>query len=43
MTTPAPVRFAATDLDAIAAATGRLAVFVTPDGKLDGFPSILTE
>lgn len=35
MTTPAPVRFAATDLDAIAAATGRLAVFVTPDGKLD--------
>ena len=35
MTSPVPVTFAATDLDAIAAAEGRVAVLVTPDGKLD--------
>jgi leucyl aminopeptidase len=35
MTTPAPVRFTQTDLDAIAAAEGRVAVIVTPEGKLD--------
>ncbi|PIV79124.1 MAG: leucyl aminopeptidase [Rhodobacteraceae bacterium CG17_big_fil_post_rev_8_21_14_2_50_63_15] len=35
MTRLAPVSFAAPDLDAIAAAPGRVAVFVTPDGKLD--------
>ncbi|QYX55593.1 leucyl aminopeptidase [Roseovarius sp. SCSIO 43702] len=39
MTTPAtplaPVRFTDLDLDAIAGAKGRVAVFVTPDGKLD--------
>jgi leucyl aminopeptidase len=35
MTHPAPVSFAASDLDAIAKAQGRIAVFVTPDGKLD--------
>jgi leucyl aminopeptidase len=35
MTSPAPVRFVETDLDAIARAEGRVAVMVTPDGKLD--------
>jgi leucyl aminopeptidase len=35
MTSPAAVRFAETDLDAIAGAGGRVAVFVTPEGKLD--------
>ena len=35
MTTPAAVRFVETDLDAIAGATGRLAVFVTGEGRLD--------
>jgi len=35
MTSPAAVRFVETDLDAIAAAQGRVAVFVTPEGRLD--------
>jgi leucyl aminopeptidase len=35
MTTPVTVDFTETDLDAIATAEGRVAVFVTPDGKLD--------
>ncbi len=35
MTAIADLRFAETDLDAIAGASGRVAVFVTPDGKLD--------
>jgi len=35
MTTLASVNFTETDLDAIATAEGRVAVFVTPDGKLD--------
>jgi leucyl aminopeptidase len=35
MTAIADLRFAETDLDAIAGALGRVAVFVTPDGKLD--------
>ncbi|HAW48694.1 MAG TPA: leucyl aminopeptidase, partial [Roseovarius sp.] len=35
MTSPASVRFVETDLDAIATAEGRVAVIVTPDGKLD--------
>ncbi len=35
MTTPVSVAFEETDLDAIATAEGRVAVFVTPDGKLD--------
>lgn len=35
MTLPVAVSLAATDLDAIAAATGRIAVFVSADGKLD--------
>ncbi len=30
-----PIRFQATDLDAMADATGRVAILVTPDGKLD--------
>ena len=34
MTTPIALRFVETDLDAIADATGRVAVFVGPDGKL---------
>lgn len=35
MTLPVTVTLAETDLDAIAAATGRIAVFVSADGKLD--------
>ena len=35
MTTPQTIRFAETDLDAIAAHEGRVAIIVTPDGKLD--------
>ncbi len=35
MTTPADIRFDAVDLDALGAAEGIVAVFVTPDGKLD--------
>ncbi|SEF51908.1 leucyl aminopeptidase [Jhaorihella thermophila] len=35
MSSPIPVRFEATDLDRIATAEGRVAVIVTPDGKLD--------
>ncbi|WP_294609784.1 leucyl aminopeptidase [uncultured Roseovarius sp.] len=35
MTTPVSIAFAETDLDAIATAEGRVAVFVTPEGKLD--------
>jgi leucyl aminopeptidase len=35
MTTPVSVDFTETDLDAIATAEGRVAVFVTPEGKLD--------
>jgi leucyl aminopeptidase len=35
MTTPVTIRFAESDLDQIASAEGRVAVFVTPDGKLD--------
>ncbi|MFD1508722.1 leucyl aminopeptidase [Lacimonas salitolerans] len=35
MTTPQTIRFAATDLDAIAGAQGRVAVAVTPEGKMD--------
>ena len=30
-----PIRFDATDLDAIATTEGRVAIMVTPDGKLD--------
>ncbi|MEY8842572.1 leucyl aminopeptidase, partial [Cribrihabitans sp. XS_ASV171] len=35
MSSPTPIRFAETDLDAIAEATGRVAVIVPPEGKLD--------
>lgn len=35
MTSLTPIRFDETDLDRIAQATGRVAVIVTPDGKLD--------
>ena len=35
MTSPVAVTFIETDLDQIAEAGGRVAVFVTPDGKLD--------
>lgn len=35
MTTPVSVAFTETDLDAIASAEGRVAVCVTPEGKLD--------
>lgn len=35
MTSPVSVEFKDTDIDAIAGATGRVAVIVTPDGKLD--------
>ncbi len=35
MTTPQTIRFADVDLDALASAEGRVAVIVTPDGKLD--------
>ncbi|MCM2561210.1 leucyl aminopeptidase [Lutimaribacter sp. EGI FJ00015] len=35
MTTPQTIRFSEIDLDAIATAKGRVAVIVTPDGKLD--------
>ena len=35
MTTPVAVSFEETDIERIAAATGRVAVIVTPDGKLD--------
>ncbi len=35
MTSPVAARIAATDIDAIAGATGRVTVFVTEDGKLD--------
>ncbi len=35
MTTPASLTFAELDIDAIAEATGRVACFVTPSGKLD--------
>ena len=35
MTTPVAVTFVETDLDEIAKAEGRIAVFLTPDGKMD--------
>ncbi len=35
MSSPIPVRFEATDLDRMATAEGRVAVIVTPEGKLD--------
>ncbi len=35
MSSLTPIRFQATDLDAIAQATGRVAILVTPDGKMD--------
>ena len=35
MTTPVAVDFTETDLDAIAKTEGRVAVFVTSEGKLD--------
>ncbi|MEM6914795.1 MAG: leucyl aminopeptidase, partial [Pseudomonadota bacterium] len=35
MTTPIPISFVETDLDALATAEGRLAITVTADGKLD--------
>jgi len=35
MTTPVAVDFIETDLDRIATATGRMAVFLTPEGKMD--------
>ncbi|WP_297774293.1 leucyl aminopeptidase [uncultured Roseovarius sp.] len=35
MTTPVSVAFTETELDLIASAEGRVAVFITPDGKLD--------
>ena len=35
MTAPQTIRFAPVDLDAIASAEGRVAVIVTPEGKLD--------
>lgn len=35
MTTPIAISFSETDLDALAGAEGKLAVIVTPDGKLD--------
>ncbi|MAY46516.1 MAG: leucyl aminopeptidase [Rhodobacteraceae bacterium] len=34
MSALAPIQFLETDLDSIATATGRVAIFVTPDGKL---------
>ncbi len=35
MSQPTPIRFQPTNLDEIATATGRVAIIVTPDGKLD--------
>ena len=35
MTSPTPIRFEMPDLDAMATATGRVAVIVPPEGKLD--------
>ncbi|MEP1941801.1 MAG: leucyl aminopeptidase, partial [Sulfitobacter sp.] len=35
MSTLTPISFAATDLDAVAAQTGRVAVFIDAEGKLD--------
>ena len=35
MSNPTPIRFVATDLDSIATATGRVAILLTPDGKMD--------
>jgi leucyl aminopeptidase len=35
MSQPTPITFQSVDFDLIATATGRVAVFVTPDGKLD--------
>ena len=35
MTSPVSISFQATDIEQIATATGRVAAFVTPDGKLD--------
>ncbi|VAW01409.1 Cytosol aminopeptidase PepA [hydrothermal vent metagenome] len=35
MTTPTPIDFKATDIEQIASAKGRVAVIVTPDGKMD--------
>ncbi len=35
MSSPTPIRFAETDLDAIAEGAGRVAVIVPPEGKLD--------
>ena len=35
MTAPAPIKFVPTDLDSMETATGRVAIIVTPDGKLD--------
>lgn len=35
MSQPTPIQFVATDLDNMASATGRVAVMVTPDGKMD--------
>ncbi|WP_439155287.1 leucyl aminopeptidase [Yoonia sp.] len=35
MTTPAEIQFKEVDLDAVATATGKVAVFIGPDGKLD--------
>ncbi len=35
MTAPAPIQFVPTELDSMETATGRVVIFVTPDGKLD--------
>ena len=35
MSALAPIRFLATDIDSMGAATGRVAIIVTPEGKLD--------
>ena len=35
MTTPVSVTFSETDINLLAGAEGRLAIFVTPDGKMD--------
>ncbi len=35
MTTPAEIQFKEVDLDAVASAPGKIAVFVDPDGKMD--------
>ena len=35
MSSPTPIRFISTELEDMASATGRVAVIVTPEGKMD--------